>query len=243
MPSAKREPAIAVATIPALIERWRWHCMAAARAAQAERGRFALAIPGGSVAETFLPSLVDADIAWDRVDLFFCDERCVSPEDPDSNFGAAQRLLLAPLGDDGPSVHRMAGEDPDPERAARDYAATLRFVLGRTPQLDLVLLGLGEDGHVASLFPGRPALDAMDPAVLFELDAPKPPRSRLTLSLDVLASAREVIVAAFGYSKAGAVAYALHAPASASPLARLLARAHAATLMLDEEAASVIVRP
>ena len=241
--SAKREPAIAVASIPALIERWRLHCMAAARVAQAERGRFALAVPGGSVARAFLPALIEADIAWDRLDLFFCDERCVSADDPESNFALAEELLLAPLGERGPRVHRMAGDDPEPERAAHDYGRAMRFVLGSPPVLDLALLGLGEDGHVASLFPGRPALEALDPSVLVEPDAPKPPRTRLTLSLEVLAAAREVIVAAFGHAKAGAVAYALHDPTSASPLARLLHRARAATLMLDEEAASVIARP
>jgi 6-phosphogluconolactonase len=134
----------------------------------------------------------------------------------------------------------MAGEDPDPARAARDYASTLRFVLGSPPVMDIALLGVGEDGHVASLFPGRPALQATDPTVLVEDDSPKPPPVRLTLSLDVLASAREVIVAAFGASKAAAVTQALEDPASELPLARLLHRAARATVMLDEEAASLL---
>src|SRR5262249_29791278 len=165
--------------MPALIERWRLHCTAAARAAQAERGRFALGIPGGSVARAFLPALLDADIAWDRVHLFFCDERCVLADDPESNFALAHELLLAGRGAEGPNVYRMAGDDPEPERAAHEYAQAMRFVLGSPPVLDLALLGVGEDGHVASLFPGRPALEALDPAVLVEPDAPKPPRSRL----------------------------------------------------------------
>ena len=236
----KHEPALVVASIPALMQRWALHCAAAARAAQGARGRFALAVPGGSVAEHFLPVLVEPDIDWSLVDVFTCDERCVPPDSDDANVAAIERLLLAPLGAAAPRLHRMAGEDPDPERAARAYAATLRFVLGSPPVVDIALLGVGEDGHVASLFPGRPALLAADPPVLVEDAAPKPPPRRLTLSLDVLADAREVIVAAFGVPKAAAVAEALQDPASELPLALLLRRARRATVMLDEDAASAL---
>jgi len=242
MQPVRHEPAVVVASIAALTGRWAHHATAAARAAQAARGRFALAVPGGSVAERFLPAMVGEDIDWSLVDLFFCDERCVPPGDPDSNFTAVEQLLLAPLGAEQPRVHRMAGEDPDPARAARDYASTLRFVLGSPPVLDIALLGVGEDGHVASLFAGHPALLASDPTVLVEDDSPKPPPVRLTLSLDVLAGAREVIVAAFGASKAAAVAQALEDPTSELPLAWLLHRAPRATVMLDEEAADRLGR-
>lgn len=234
----RREPAVVVASIPALTERWATHGAAAARAAQGARGRFALAVPGGSVAERFLPAMVAEDIDWSLVDVLFCDERCVPPQSAESNFGAIERLLLEPLGAGRPRVHRMAGEDPDPARAARDYASTLRFVLGSPQILDVALLGVGEDGHVASLFPGRPWLHAADATVLVEDASPKPPPLRLTLSLDVLAGAREVIVAAFGAPKAAAMAEALRDPHSELPVALLLRRAVRATVMLDEEAAS-----
>ena len=237
MQPVRHEPAVVVASIPALTERWVHRAAAAARAAQTARRRFALAVPGGSVAERFLPALVGADIDWPLVDLFFCDERCVPPGNPDSNFTAVERLLLAPLGADRPRVHRMAGDDPDPARAAREHASTLRFVLGAPPVLDIALLGVGEDGHVASLFPGHSALQASGPTVWVEDASPKPPPVRLTLSLDVLAGAREVIVAAFGEPKAAAVAQALEDPASELPLAQLLRRAPRATVMLDEAAA------
>ena len=240
--SVKHEPGLVVASIPALTRRWALHCATAARAAQGRRGRFSLAVPGGSVAERFLPALVAEDIDWLLVDLFFGDERCVPPTSRDANFAALERLLLAPLAPAAPRVHRMPAEDPDPARAARDYASTLRFVLGSPPVLDIALLGVGEDGHVASLFPGRPALHALDPTVLVEDAAPKPPPLRLTLSLEVLAGAREVVVAAFGAAKAVAVAAALQDPASELPLALLLRRAPRATVMLDEEAASALGR-
>ena len=238
----RHEPAVVVASIAALTQRWALHGATAARRAQAARRRFSLAVPGGSVAEHFLPALVAEDIDWSLVDLFFCDERCVPPGSADSNFGAVERLMLAPLGAERPRVHRMTGEDPDPERAARDYAETLRFVLGSPPVLDVALLGVGEDGHVASLFPGRPALQATDPPVLVEDASPKPPPLRLTLSLDVLAGAREVIVGAFGRLKAAAIAEALQDPASELPLALLLRRSARATVMLGEEAASRLGR-
>ena len=233
----RHEPAVVVASIAALTERWAMHGVAASRAAQTARRRFSLAVPGGSVAERFLPALVGQDIDWSLGDLFFCDERCVPPQSGDSNFGAIERLLLQPLGAERPRVHRMAGEDPDAARAARGYAETLRFVLGSPPVLDVALLGVGEDGHIASLFPGRPALQALDPPVLVENASPKPPPLRLTLSLEVLAGAREVVVAAFGAAKAAVMAEALQDPASELPLALLLRRAPRATVMLDQEAA------
>src|SRR5262249_24618981 len=126
--SVKPEPAVVVASTPALIQRWVAQCTMAARAAQAARGRFALAVPGGSVAERFLPPLAHADIDWSLVDVCFCDERCVPPLSGDSNVSLVEQFLRVPLGDQAPRVHRMMGEDPDPWRAAREYASTLRFL-------------------------------------------------------------------------------------------------------------------
>ena len=131
----------------------------------------------------------------------------------------------------------MEGERADTERAASDYADALRETLGEPPTLDVALLGVGEDGHVASLFPGRGTLHAKDSLVLVVDDAPKPPRQRLTLSLQVLASARGVVVGAFGSAKSAAVTDALRNPDSTLPLASLLRRASHATLLLDERAA------
>ena len=238
MRPVNREPDVVVAPPSVLAERWAAHCAAAASEAIRERGRYSLAIPGGSVAARFLPTMVGADIPWEHVDLFFCDERCVPPDNPDSNFGAADRLLLSELGKRGPRVHRMRGEDPEPKIAARDYADALRSVLGSPPVLEMALLGVGEDGHVASLFPGHPAISATDREVLVETSAPKPPARRLTLSLGVLASARAVVIAAFGVAKAAAIREALRSTGSASPLARLVRSAARVTLMLDEGAAS-----
>ncbi len=238
MQPTHREPAVFVASIPALAERFAGHCAAAAREARAARGRFSLVLPGGSVAERFLPALAAADLEWDCVDVFFADERCVPPDSTDSNISAVTRWLLPGIRTGVPRVHRMEGEHPDSYRAAREYADMLHSVLGALPILDMALLGVGEDGHVASLFPDRPSLHALDSLVLVEDDAPKPPARRLTLSLEVLARAREVVVGAFGAAKSAAVADALVNPASTLPLALLLHAAKHTTLLLDEDAAA-----
>ena len=237
-----RAPSVVVTSIPALAERFAARCTAAALEARAARGRFSLAVPGGSVAEHFLPALAAADIEWDPVDLFFVDERCVPPDSDDSNFAAVTKWFLDKLSTGPPRVHRMEGERDDLARAAWDYVDTLRFVLGTPPVLDVALLGVGEDGHVASLFPGHPTLRAGDSPVLIEDAAPKPPERRLTLSLEVFASAREVVVGAFGATKSAAVADVLQNPNSDLPLALLLRTASHTTLLIDEDAAGDIDR-
>ena len=238
MQPMQHAPAIVVAPILALAARLARHCESSAREAQAARGRFSIAVPGGSVAEHLLPALAAADLEWDSVDVFFAYERCVPPESPDSNFGAVARTLLSGIRTGKPRVHRMEGERSDTEHVAIEYADRLRSVLGAPPVLDVALLGVGEDGHVAALFPGRPSLRAADSLVLVEDASPKPPAHRLTLSLQVLARSREVVVGAFGTAKATAVADALRNSASTLPLTLLLQRANRVTLLLDQEAAS-----
>src|SRR5262249_32100392 len=137
------------------------------RQAVQNHGRCLLALSGGSTPERLYRRLVHAR-STDRFDwacctFFFGDERCVPPDHPDSNFGLADRSLFRPLNIDVNHIHRMRGESPDPELAARDYERLLRTTAGTMdgewPQLDLVLLGLGNDGHTASLFPGTAAVD------------------------------------------------------------------------------------
>lgn len=197
---------------------------------------FAVAIPGGSVAARCFPRLAALGLGRSGTEFFFADERAVPPDHPDSNLAQARALWLKPAGVPEERVHRLRGEAPDLERAARDYAAELAAVAGDPPRLDWVLLGAGPDGHVASLFPGHPALD--DPRPVFPVvDAPKPPARRLTLSLAVLTAARRVVVVAFGAAKAAAIGEALEEAGSALPLARLLRGAGDALVLLDREAA------
>ena len=234
------EPDIHVAPVDTLASLFARRAGQAARRAVEERGRFAIAIPGGSVAAAFLPALFAEGLPWEQCDVFWGDERAVPPESPDSNYGA----VAAAWGTAAPAarLHRMAAEGEDLRIAARRYAAELEATLGTPPRLDVVLLGTGEDGHVASLFPERAELEEGDELVVGVEESPKPPPRRLTLTLPLLAGGRWLCVAAFGHAKAGVVERALYDEASTLPVARVLRSASRATLMLDAEAGSR-VRP
>jgi 6-phosphogluconolactonase len=202
-------------------------------ASPSERGdRLSLAIPGGSVAEAFLPALRSRPPDWSRLSVWWVDERAVSPEDPQSNYGLARRLWLGPVQAPSTAVHRMPADAPDLFEAAATYERQLLAVLGSPPAFDFVLLGVGADGHIASLFPGHPALDERRRVVAALTDAPKPPPRRLTLTLPVLAAAKTVIVAAFGAEKAQAIRDARSGTAD-TPLARLLRAAPHTELWTD----------
>ena len=139
------------------------------------RDRFALALPGGSVAAAFLPVLGRAAVDWARVDLFWCDERAVAPDHPDSNYGLAWSVWLQDAGPPRARIHRMLADAPDLEAAARQYEAALCDRLGSPPALDVALLGVGPDGHVCSLFPGDALLYEERRFVASVLDSPKAP--------------------------------------------------------------------
>ena len=176
--------------------------------ALARRGVGHLALAGGTTpgAAYRLPELED----WSAVQLWFGDERCVGPEDPDSNYGMARRTLLDHAA--GAVVHRIAGE-LGAEAAASAYERELRATLatpdGEPPVLDVVLLGIGEDGHTASLFPGNPALQVVGVACVGVHEAPKPPPDRVSLTLEALRAARSCVLLASGAAKAPALARVL----------------------------------
>jgi 6-phosphogluconolactonase len=207
-----------------------------------ERGRFACALPGGSVAASMFPRLARASVDWSRTDVFFADERAVPPGDIDSNYRVARSLLVDEVPIDATRVHRMPADDPDLSAAAGAYAAELERVLGSPPRLDLVLLGVGADGHVASLFAGRPALAVRDRWVVAVPDAPKPPPRRLSLTLAALAHARTLVIAAFGPEKATAIHDAVTNPESVLPVALALRGAGEAVLLLEPDAALLLNR-
>lgn len=173
----------------------------------ARRGRFTVALAGGSTPATLYRALAlplfAQDIDWPRWHVFWGDERCVPPDHTDSNYGMARRLLLDRVPVTPSQVHRMHGEDP-PEQAARDYERTLRDVLGPGGRLDLVLLGMGDDGHTASLFPGAPALDERKRLVVANW-VPQLNAHRLTLTLPAINGARSVAAFIAGGGKVRAV--------------------------------------
>jgi 6-phosphogluconolactonase len=171
--------------------------------ALAERGVAHVALAGGETPRAVYELLAPA--GWDGVELWFGDERCVAPDDPDANYRMVVESLRAP----GAIIHRIAGE-LGAERAAAAYDALLRErIPGDPPVLDVALLGIGPDGHTASLFPGNPALDARGVACVGVHNAPKPPPDRVTLTLEVLRAARRCVLLASGESKAEAIRAAL----------------------------------
>jgi 6-phosphogluconolactonase len=184
-----------------------------ATAAVAERGRFLLVISGGRTPLPLFHVLAGPRgraLPWGRTEVFFADERCVPPDHPDSNFGAAWAALLSKVPIARSRVHRMRGELRPPARGATDYARLLGpLPHPRSPEadrFDLVLLGIGPDGHTASLFPGSPAVRDRRRTVVAVLRAGRPPFvPRLTMTLGTLSSSREVLFLVSGRDKAPAL--------------------------------------
>ena len=210
----------------------------AARHAIAQRGSFSIAVPGGSAAEALLPALISTSIDWSKVAVFWVDERMVPPEDAASNFALAKKVWLDEVPIPAEQIHRMPGDASLPGEAAAAYTRVLRQKLGEPAQLDLVLLGIGPDGHVASLFPGHRLLRAWDRDVALLNDAPKPPPRRMTLTLRAIAAARKIVVFATGAAKADAIHDALRNEDSELPVALATLGDTAVTFLLDAEAAS-----
>jgi len=171
--------------------------------------RFRVALAGGSTPAAcyrLLGNVRRTDVDWARVEIFFGDERCVPPDHADSNYGMARRTLLDLVPIPVTQLHRMRGED-EPHAAARAYEDVMRAALGTDP-LDLVLLGMGADGHTASLFPGTAALDETEAWVVANR-VPQMGVDRLTLTFPVLSAAKRVVVNVTGAEKAARLAEVL----------------------------------
>lgn len=171
--------------------------LARARGAIAARGLFRLGLTGGRSPRAVNDALISlaGDLPWPKVQFTFGDERCVPPEHADSNFRVARESLFGPAGVPEGNVFRMRGEI-DPASAAEEYEAKLAAVATRLGEArythDLLLLGLGEDGHVASLFPDSPALDENTRNVL-PVIGPKPPPQRISMTFPLINAARQVL--------------------------------------------------
>jgi 6-phosphogluconolactonase len=189
-----------------------------ARGAIAARGRFVVALAGGATPRRLHALLAAPDgpfagaIDWARVQVLLGDERRVPPDHPDSNYRMARETLLARVPIPPGQVRRWLAEDPDPDRAAAAYEGGLRALFpDGSPRLDLALLGLGPDGHVASLFPGSPALEERRRWAVAAW-APRLGAFRLTLTWPVLLAARAVLLLAVGRDKAARAAEVLGGP-------------------------------
>jgi 6-phosphogluconolactonase len=172
-------------------------------------GRFLIALSGGTTPETLYRTLASpmyvGRVDWSRTTFFFSDERCVAPDDPRSNYALARRALFIPLKIASSQVYRMPGESRDPHAAAYEYEQQLRLATQTepsvTPSLDLILLGLGEDGHTASLFPGSPVQQEQQ-TLIAVTQSPIDPPTRLTMTLGVINRASVVLFLVTGSPKA-----------------------------------------
>lgn len=183
----------------------------AAKEAVEQRGRFTIALSGGSTPKNLFNLLATnarTVLPWDRTFFFWGDERHVPPTDPDSNYHMAEETMLSKIPVAAGNVFRMAAENPDAAAAAEAYEQTLRkfFALetGQFPRFDLILLGMGPDGHTASLFPGTAALQEKSRLVVANW-VDKLKASRLSLTLPVLNAAACVTFLVSGMDKAAAL--------------------------------------
>ena len=183
----------------------------AANEAVAQRGRFTIALAGGSTPKSLynlLATNARTALPWDRMFFFWGDERHVPPTDPDSNYRMADETMLSKIPVAAANVFRMKTENPDAAAVAEDYEQTLRKFFqqepGQVPTFDLILLGMGPDGHTASLFPDTAALQEKSRLVLANW-VEKMKTYRITLTLPVLNAARCVTFLVSGTDKATAL--------------------------------------
>ncbi len=206
--------------------------------ARRERGSAHIALSGGTTPGRTYELLAHELESWHEVSVWFADERCVGPVDEQSNYKLVNETLLsAAAGLAQRRVHRMQGE-LGPEQGAESYERELREHGRRSelPPLDVIVLGIGEDGHVASLFPDAATLEAGEERLCLGVhDSPKPPPERITLSLAMLRAARCCLLLATGAAKADAVGAMLGEPSPHVPASLL--RRERLSVIVDDAAA------
>lgn len=214
-----------------------------AREAAESRGRFSAVLSGGSTPAPTYRLLAEEPwrslVPWAAVHLFWGDERCVPPDDPESNYHLADAALISRVPLPPENIHRMQAA-LGPKAASDLYEeALVDYFCGPWPRFDLVLLGVGEDGHTASLFPGSPALQEAERLALpAEARYQNRPAQRVTLTLPALNSARQVLFLVSGEAKAGIVQAILEGPEGDYPAQRIQPAAGELTWLLDQPAAS-----
>ena len=220
----------------------------AAQEAMDARGLFSLALSGGSTPRDLHLKLANPpfrdEIRWERVHVFFGDERCVPPDDPQSNYRMAEETLLSRVPIPREQVHRMRGELP-PEEAAQAYEQELRdFFKSDPPRLDVILLGMGDNGHTASLFPGLTAVHEQQRWVIAEYVA-EVGMWRITLTPVVINLARRVIFLVAGAAKASMLKRVLQGPFIPDALPAQIVRPSPgeAEWLVDSAAAAELTTP
>lgn len=218
-----------------------------------DRGVFHVALAGGSTPRRTYERLASPDfsrlVEWSSVQVYFGDERAVEPDHPDSNFNTANEALLSGLNLHSSQVHRMAGEKGDLDLAAREYEAELARFFGvkrgeAPPRFDLIMLGMGRDGHTASLFPFTAALEERE-AWVVRNEVPQLSTERLTLTTPVINAARQVVFLVEGADKAEALERVLEGPPNSIELPAQSVQPLDGELLwlVDEAAASHLKHP
>jgi 6-phosphogluconolactonase len=203
--------------VPALARDAAERIVAAAHEAVDQRDRFSIALAGGSTPRTLFQLLASdpwrLTIDWTKVEVFFGDERCVPPHHPDSNFRMARETLLSKVPIPGDNIYRMRGEI-DPNEAAKEYGLMLKEKFGDDGGLDMALLGMGDDGHTLSLFPGTPAVhEKHHRCVANYAEHSTTGKSwRITLTAPFVNRSRTVLVLVAGASKANTFAQVMEGP-------------------------------
>lgn len=213
-------------------------------AALRERGTASFVLTGGNTPKPFYELLADSPyherLDWSHIQFFWGDERCVPPDSPESNYGVAWKALISKLPVASENVHRIPGEMDDPEKAALQYEAEIRRIIpdSSPPSFDVVLLGMGEDGHTASLFPGTHWNE--ERWVVANHATGRLTANRVTMTPRLLNAARNVLFLISGAAKAKALAGVLEDPASDYPAKRIQPPSGNLTWMVDKEAASLL---
>jgi 6-phosphogluconolactonase len=208
-----------------------------------KRGSAIFVLTGGNtpkpVYETLSSSPYRERVDWERIDFFWGDERCVPPDHPESNYGMARQTLLSRIAVPESRIHRILGELEDGEKAALRYEAEIRRAAGSVavPSFDLVLLGMGQDGHTASLFPGT-VWD--EDRLVVAVSVPWLANTRISMTPRILNAASRVIFLTAGAAKAPALAKVLEDPTNDYPAKKIRPTAGSLTWMVDEPAASLL---
>ena len=208
-------------------------------------GRFTMALSGGNTPKQLYGLLAAepyrSQIDWNAVEIFWSDERYVPPDNPESNYHMAEQALLSKVPIPSDHVHRMPADQPDREAASQEYTREMQHVFGTNdiPSFDLLQLGMGPEGHTASLFPHQPSLHVTDRLVM-PVSVPKPPPDRLTFTPPILNAAKNVLFLVTGADKAQVVHAVIEGPYNPDEYPAQIVRPPngEVTWMLDTAAAS-----
>jgi len=214
----------------------------------ASHGRFTFALSGGTTPRKLYALLATepyrSQMAWEKVEIFWSDERCVPPDDAESNYHLAQEVLFSKLTLSPSQIHRMPADEADRDAAAEQYSQEMQRVFGETlPHFDLIQLGMGPEGHTASLFPHQLSLQEQQRLVI-PVTVPKPPPPRLTITPPLLNAARYILFLVTGREKADAVQAVLEGDYQPDEYPAQIVQPHQGqvTWMFDKAAATKLTK-